>query len=233
MKSIFLISVSFLVLVTSSAMAATEVEDIHIVKKDVYIEEDSSEANRINKTLSATWQVFGTGPNNTPSDGFALSYFFNRNSVLMLDWTSNDLSKNSMAWDSLVWQNNDIRATTLGLHFKKFLGNSFYVRAGADYRMVNFRGTNSSGDVSHPVITQFQGHSLAAEAAIGNQWQWSWFTLGCDWVGAVLPFSWNITDGSITSNAQNWDVEQFNTYKADLFYKAVFEGLRFYIGATF
>lgn len=76
------------------------------------------------------------------------------------------------------------------LKAKYFVSNSFYVDGGFAHESwdVNYPVVAASGSLS---TTDLEG-SVANNGAslhIGNQWQWSGFTVGCDWVGYFLSLN--------------------------------------------
>ncbi|MBF0441284.1 MAG: hypothetical protein HQK54_05215, partial [Oligoflexales bacterium] len=64
---------------------------------------------------------------------------------------------------------------------KHFFGNSLYAGAGGGYSMLDSVRTKSD---QYLEIHKFTSNStyLNVYAVVGNQWQWSRFTLGADWV---------------------------------------------------
>lgn len=69
--------------------------------------------------------------------------------------------------------------TVVGLQYKHFTGNSFYLAPELFY--INYTendDTPSFFDRKDERIT-----ALGLSFKIGNQWQWKHFTVGCDWVG--------------------------------------------------
>lgn len=104
-----------------------------------------------------------------------------------------------------------------GLHFKHFLGDSFYVTTGLDY----YEYGEGSGRISSSTPRSYvNGNAVAVEFAIGNHWQWNGFSLGCDWFGLLFPVSRNIT------LAQNDSTSWFlNSTQVEL--------VRFYLGFAF
>lgn len=108
-------------------------------------------------------------------------------------------------------------STLVGVHYKHFLGNSFYVKGGLDHH--GFRAGSSR--VSSSATRDYsEGRLLAAVFAIGNQWQIGAFTIGCDWGGVMLPLSKTLSreDSPNTSSYGN---------------STTIELVQFYLGASF
>lgn len=135
----------------------------------------------------------------------------------------------------------------LSTRAKWFFGNSFYGVGGVGYRQVTMRDTRSQYDnntylaKSHLI---YQNTAITAEGGIGNQWQFSGFTLGCDWVGLSIPTVYlsedrdsTLTDSRGLTPAQ----EELIAEKEDDTHKGLAESatgvtlqlLRFYLGWSF
>ncbi len=107
----------------------------------------------------------------------------------------------------------------MGLHYKEFVGNSFYWKGGLDYRQTEYI-ENHVTDEAH-----IKGNSWALSIVIGNQWQWENFTLGCDWIGFSKPFGTTIAEAS--GNIESFSAE-------DLYFRDdVLQFGRFYVGYSF
>lgn len=87
-------------------------------------------------------------------------------------------------------------------HAKWFFGNSFYLTGGAGISrfaasstrttFTTVGGNEDSDSDSFVAVEETESYdntSLVAELGIGNHWQFSSFTLGCDWAGAVVPIA--------------------------------------------
>ena len=82
--------------------------------------------------------------------------------------------------------------TLVEVKAKYFLGNSFYLDAGGayeswdiDYSTAYIDSSNQFQDVSSTGKIVNSGVSFH----LGNQWQWSGFTMGCDWIGYFYALS--------------------------------------------
>ena len=177
MRSGFLawLVVCLMPLVAFSA-SSEEPEIVKTPKRDSFVYEDSSEFYRMHQKYQITYQAFGLTVSPVSAKGLNAGFFIDRNSLVQFEGSTGKTS----------WFFYDIEAATLGLHYKHFLGNSFYINAGADYRKVRISNPHffdlfaSNKDLG-------EAESIAASFAIGNQWQWQNFTLGCDWIGLMVP----------------------------------------------
>lgn len=218
-------SAFFVALLTSTLSFA---DNVQVVDAPKTVFRDSSEFNRMNKNFSLTYMAFGVGPSRSGSIGVTLGVFLDRNSQIDLELISGRPAYTN--WFS--WSEYEIKTSSAGLHFKHFVGNSFYFRVGADYRKVDYRYTYRD-ILTNNILSEnkFEGDSVTATIVIGNQWQWETFTLGCDWFGYALPVTSTIKSESISGSKpdtryqkedQDWLLKN-NTAIA----------LRFYLGASF
>lgn len=203
-------------------------ENVQIVDAPTAVIRNSSEHNRMNKNYSVTYMAFGVGPSRSASVGLTLGVFLDRNSEIDLEFIRG--IPTYLNWYS--WSEYDIKTSSVGLHYKHFVGNSFYFRVGADYRKVDYRYT-SRDIITNAVDSEnkFTGDSIAATILIGNQWQWDNFTLGCDWIGAALPLTSNVNTESLSGPNPN---SRYLKEDQDWLLKnGITMALRFYLGATF
>jgi hypothetical protein len=68
--------------------------------------------------------------------------------------------------------------------------------------------------------------------AIGNQWQFENFLIGCDWIGLNVPVSESISKDKVVSN-YSYDITSHNSDRDRLFKNTTGSLLSFYIGASF
>jgi len=140
------------------------------------IRENSSEHHRLDKRFQVTGEV-GLPTFPLPTAGPSAAVFLDRNSLLDIDYTR---ANNS-------WLGYKVEIVMGGVHYQRFLTNSFYLKAGVDYRMMRFYdswdwlfGGSSTGE--------FARHdSIGPSFAVGNQWQFEHFVIGCDWGGVYVP----------------------------------------------
>lgn len=203
-------------------------KDYVIAPKSV-IRADSSEHNRINKNHQVNAILFGVGPSISSTFGLQYGYFLNRNQLIVVEATSGKLGTLAN-FDELFGYSYEIKTKSLGVHWKHFTGNSFYYRAGIDLRSADYSFSNV-GDVND--YGKFKGTSVAANFQIGNQWQWSNFTLGCDWLGLSAPLTSTESDREVGSTAPSNANTVLDGDSESLLKRAHINILRFYLGASF
>jgi hypothetical protein len=221
---------SFLVLsaaLSSTAFAAEEAVTVAPVPTNV-VYEGSSEFNRMNKTALAAVQVLGVGPLPVAAQGLIGGYYLKRNSILQAEYTSGTTS------NGLSGYGLDLKAQTYGVHLKQFLSNSFYLKLGVDYRTASYRYNYTSLTGSqYNENYSFTSRSWSGALAIGNQWQFENFTIGCDWIGYVAPFSSTVTDERYDSGVWQFQGTYIRSDRDRLTTSQIAQGLRFYLGASF
>lgn len=221
MKSILL---PLITLLSLNAIASTE--EVIIESRKTIVEKDSSEHMRMNKKLTVQWQLFGSGANGTSQSAIIAGYHLDRNSIIQLEAGGGGTSFRNTFFNSSEYSYDSY---SVGAHFKKFLGNSFYVKSGIDYRTVKYRFDYGYSSVK----TGFEGNSTAASIVIGNQWQWNNFTLGCDWIGLSLPFAHNITSETLSDNADSYHRTSLDEDEEHYLKNGYAQALRFYVGYSF
>lgn len=214
--------------------AATE-DDVVIVKrsaKEIY--ENSSEANRIDKKFDVHFKVIGFSANNALAQGLGVGYFIDRNKQILMEaqkgkglvtrWRYEYSNGASREWST------DTQISRIGVHYKHFVGNSFYYRAGADYSVVDYKYDLTGSFSADASSSNFRGTALIGSFVIGNQWQWDNFTLGCDWIGLASPLMYTLSGAAPTTSSEKSDFEEDQK-------KYVSDGsavlLRLYLGASF
>ena len=201
---------------------AAATEQVTVVKQSDVVVEDTSAYHRMNKKFSVTGQPLGFAVGSIPSYGANVGYFINRNMVGQLEFTEGKLN----------YLFFDIRATTVAANLKIFTGNSFYIKSGVAYRKVAVDNVLCLL-CKDPASSFGYNEALAAELAIGNQWQWDTFTLGCDWIGLMVPVAnlrSNSGDTSRFTQSEKDDVDRMwnvigRTTSSQL--------VRLYLGVTF
>jgi len=219
MKFLSLISLLF----ASQVVLAETIENVMIIEKPkTAIYQDSSAYHRMNKNYQVAWQPLGVNPAGTPGSALSAGFFIDRQSMILAE-----VSQSSITYSFLGTR--EIESTTAGIHYKRFLGNSFYVRGGVDYRKVDFKDVSdySIWTSSTNSTMSFTGESLAASLVIGNQWQWDTFTLGCDWIGVTAPFTSQVRNEKYEGNPD------LDGHKSRYVKSTVAQGLRLYLGASF
>lgn len=97
--------------------------------------------------------------------GLSLSKFLDENSLLGVTA--------KVGIQSDVDDDRDQRETNFDVHFKRFLGNSFYLNPKLYYLNWNDPREN---------LPERSLTSIGAGVSLGNQWQWERFTVGADWL---------------------------------------------------
>ena len=109
-------------------------------------------------------------------------------------------------------------AALLSARAKWFLGNSFYLTGGAGYRDNTVSERNVEYDdanrVSIPSVRAHTQEAITAELGIGNQWQFSGFTIGCDWVGLSQPVATLSSEVTVDGEPESISLIQDNSSAA-------------------
>ncbi len=192
----------------------------------------NSEQNREGKTYQANALLTGSGPSSGSTSGLQFGYFLKPNDILMLEYTTATSSTNyTSSVSGVVVSQSDTKITynSLGIHYKYFSSNSFYVRGGLDFMKghLNNNYVSNYGSSSY----SFDAHVLSVMFNIGNQWQWDNFTLGCDWVGATSPILTRFSDERINSNYSS-ERGLMEGDQSNYFSHLKINLLRFFLGAS-
>jgi hypothetical protein len=129
-----------------------------------------------------------------------IGYFIKPDLVLSLNYISlesastkhdNELDKD-ITYDSGS-------GSAIELSVKSFQSNSLYIKAGAYYRnqIIVEKDIDDGGFLQFTSSENKNGEIEDAGVffALGNQWQWSHFTMGCDWLGASSSLGrWKYTN---------------------------------------
>ena len=225
------------ILLSSFAFAADEVTTAPAVESETQPTSElrlNSTKNRANKKFTVSGEVLGIGPSGVYGQGVNLGMFLNDSSVLLVELNG---GKNIVSHGFLLTWGDSVtqEGYSVGVHYKKFTGNSFYVKFGGDYRSIDHNYTNENWLFSNGsgATRQFTGESLAAAFAFGNQWQMENFTIGCDWFGLEVPLASKVKNVRYDANASDFDRkdnrEDIRRYVTGVGYTL----LRFYLGASF
>lgn len=212
-----------LVLLLNFAAQAEEAP-VLIKKASTEVVENSSEHNRMGKKWTAQWQLFGAGANGTSQSALIGGYYLDRNSLVQLEAGGGGMTSSGIFMNSRF----ELSGTSYGIHYKRFLANSFYFKTGVDYRSVSYSYNYSYTNA----LEAFEGNSFALSLVIGNQWQWDNFTLGCDWIGFSAPFASETTSVTYAGN-DSFYRDEIERAKQDYLKNGFAQGLRFYIGYAF
>lgn len=206
---------------------------------------NSSESNRIDKSFSLLVQPVGIGPSPGLTTGLILAYFFNANNQISLNYSKYHHISTEFDLFNTGGKSPDIslEGDSIGIHYKRFMSNTFYILMGIDHRYFKysyksgcstFLYNNCKNDeyLTNRTLIDFEGSSQVMTFAIGNQWQFKHFTLGCDWGGIAVPLSHQY----LKLNYQNMNSsgqEALDKQKIEQFYNPSIIALRFYLGASF
>jgi hypothetical protein len=183
-----------------------------------------SARNREGKSVLLTATPIGLGPVTLVSQGLSAGLYVNPDAIVQLDFLAN-------ADDDYDGSNYDTKIRSLGLFFKQFLGNSFYIKPGFEYRWIhhsyNYSGLNSES-------WGFKANTLGVSLAIGNQWQFRGFTMGCDWFGVSQTFTRDTTEEYyVNAPSSTYAQRQLEEDKDDYIDRVNFKFVHFYLGASF
>lgn len=185
----------------------------------------TSATNREGKSFMLVAQPIGLGPITFINQGLGAGLYLNPDSILQLEFKGN--SDNDYEGD-----NYDTKIRSLGVNWKQFLGNSFYLKGGIEHRWVTASSDYRGSFGTTGWAWGFKGQSTSAAIAIGNQWQFSGFTLGCDWFGVQQPLIHTRSNEYAIDNddyAQRRLNEESENYLEDTTYSFV----HFYLGMSF
>jgi len=172
-----------------------------------FAEENESEVNRQDKNYQALMHVGGSVLS-LPSNGFGAYKYLEKNKLIGLHYF-----QMSEGADPSLFEGRAMLAS-----FKEFRSNSFYYELFGYYRDID----TTDKIKTFNSVTTFEGKASFRDVGlgikIGNQWQWEYFTLGCDWIGIAKRVATLKYEG---------DSSDFFKNSADLTF------LNFYIGASF
>ncbi len=202
----------------------TTKDGLTIQRQPEVVYENTSAFHRDGKKFQVTAQLLGVTVWPVSSSGLSAGFFINRNSLVQLEYTSGDNDE--------TLYTSEYDAKSAGVHYKHFLGNSFYANVGGDYRKIKMHANDSLfGDQDGEHIAT--GESLALSVSIGNQWQWENFTLGCDWIGFAAPVATLSEDYNDKRLDSSYDRKIAKSDWEDATDRVNITGLRFYLGASF
>jgi len=207
---------------TTELTTQNQIEKTENLEKYKRVVVDESMANREGKkyTVNATLLGMSFG---SPETAIEAGIHTKPDTVISLAFhdlkgitLSDQDSKDEYVFDG------DGRGKAITLSLKKFTSNSFYIKPALYHRTQTtiksgIKAYNSSTDswvVESRNTADYTDVGLSF--AIGNQWQWENFTLGCNWVGISK---------SLTTLDKNGYLPQSDLDSAS--------ALNFYMGATF
>ncbi|MFN8845508.1 MAG: hypothetical protein ACK5V3_12710 [Bdellovibrionales bacterium] len=230
-STLLLISLYFVSLAHSNGKVVIEsAPGTHSVLKG------SSEYHRMGDKVNFNVNVGGLGPGYSRNQGLSTGIYLSDDSLILVDVTSGrgfaSRSYTSSDGTTSISGENEVDHLSLGVHYKLFTGNSFYVRSGVDLMNIKYRYDYNS-PFGNSYNSRFDANVLFGQVAIGNQWQVDNLTIGCDWVGLAVPLVTQLDNKSIQGNFDNFDREDLNE-DINLYTKiSSLLLLRLYVGGSF
>lgn len=193
--------------------------------------ENTSQSARSKQGIYLALNLGGYGPSPNLVFGGTLGLYLSTNIILDFEYLGGTAGSTSTnLFDYATVQTNSKMIT-----LKVFTGNSFYFRLGAGIKGLNYNLESIS--VTNSSIRTFQG-SYKGEAnfgflAIGNQWQMSNFTIGCDWIGYSPILNWKVDNEVQNSTISTYYSDLIEADKKNFLKTAQPIVTRFYIGFSF
>lgn len=180
-----------------------------------------SEKNRDGKTFQVTGTLLGVGLGSI--SGITTGLFLNENLMLTLR-----AEQHIFQFDFLGLDLYSTHSRLYGVGAKKFFGNSFYLDGAlltgfSESRQTQYRYQSGIGSYEARTYEKWQ-HS-GVQLAIGNQWQWEYFTLGTDWIGYYAPLQ--------KTRVEYDQDEGYEDLNSSSFSPGHLRILAFYLGASF
>lgn len=142
----------------------------------------TSSSNRSGKVGSVSAEVIGWTL--TPVHGIRGSYFLSPQMQVELGYATGEAGDSGgSSWN--------YKKSIYSSKVKYFFGDSFYIDGGLGIETWDLDYSVKTSTDSSSSIKKLSGSvtNTGIEFHIGNQWQWSNFTLGCDWFGYFLSIS--------------------------------------------
>ncbi len=239
-------SLTAFVLVGSFAISTWAIEDSEIKlthkahREDHELFADSSEANRLGKK----WTIQLASPDTSTSlisgSGIAAGMFLDRNTQVIVDIKKGtaltDYSR--FEWNLMDGYSAHFKPTPqytqVAVNYKRFLGNSYYLRAGGAYSSMDYTfDLTGSQFAEDRWVSSFSSQALLLVAGIGNQWQWENITFGCDWIGVATPVIYQIHRETPPPSKATEYVKKFEKDEKTYVRNSSISLLRLYLGASF
>lgn len=190
----------------------------------------TSNESREGKTVQFAASILGVG-SGAQNAGIQASYFLNSKMAVVFEGTNGGFSEgNSLNFGS----NTQIDARSYGMHLRRYLQDSLYVRAGFDYRKVELR--YSEVLILSPALdsAKVNGEATVATVGFGSQWQWDTFMLGVEWMAASVPLSSRVTSRKVSALIDPVKTEKAVNDGLNRYLKGVtYTGMRLFLGASF
>lgn len=188
----------------------------------------SNSANlRQEKTFSLTLSPVGI-INNLPTAGISAAWFVGSDHVLSLDYTRGFNPSGNVY--SEIFSEIQAKIESWSLNYKYFMSNSLYVKSGINARKIEYAkfSVNVFGNWAGDTYA-FSGESTSVDIGIGNQWQFSNFTIGVDWLNISTPAFSRLKSQALLGP---YLAKEFRDQKDAFLAKAVLSS-SLYLGASF
>jgi hypothetical protein len=211
----------FLVLGGLTTVSYAQSEVVTEIPSPTYRSSVTSEDWRLEKEYSLLIEPVGFTP--LLGYGAAAGYYVSPNDLVELSYNQGKLSAVVVTVSSQLAE----------LRWKHWFGNSFYGYGGVAYRKlrgdVDLDAAFGSGIISGSI----EAASLGVSGAIGNQWQFEYFTIGCDWIGVTVPVKKLQTNYHDFLLAEGEDRRAAERIMDRMAFQPTPQFLRVYIGAAF
>jgi hypothetical protein len=168
-----------------AAAAEDTPEQQDSAKNQIAEQPRSSWDNRSGKKFSILGVTAGLSQFATGT-GVTFSWFISRNTQLEAGYFEEE-------WNKIHYENSITRTSKFStLRLKHFVRNSFYFTGGGGTRELYYEHNVPSSSSEAPIPRASyrfvqKETQLIVDLAVGNQWQFKGFTIGCDWLGISLP----------------------------------------------
>lgn len=231
MKKYYVTALVLSLMTAFSAQAARPKSQVMTVKRSSIIN-GSSEHMRINKDYMLTAQPYGYSVAPVQSAGINGGLYLDSNSLLQFELSKGVTTLTVSTDSNTTTASADLESFMAGVNYKRFFGNSFYLKAGADYRRIGFSNLIHSSSFNNIHGEIVNNDTLVGNIAIGNQWQWETFTMGCDWIGVNPPLI-NLKTEANTANLTAYQKQDIEDIWKDLGKTTSYQFMRVYLGASF
>ncbi len=204
----------------------------------------NSESLRKGKKFLAALELLGVQTQMGIGSGLRGGMYLNSDSLVEIHFSSAEAKFDSDSFSDSDYSAGIYEAQRTGkaslfeVMYKHFATNSFYWSAGVGDRQseAHLEAYRFLSDDRETVATA-KTHDIGLSAAIGNQWQWGTFMMGCDWIGFYIPVLHLSQDKqedntpTEVSDAKSIDKARDEFYQDETEGNA--QGVRFYLGASF
>lgn len=147
----------------------------HEKEKTLIPSDGTSQGNRVNLTYQVTAGIIGTEYIKYPIT-LSAGYYLHPYGILTLRYSALNTSDDHGAYK--------MRAVTIG--YRRFFGNSFNIMPTIYYKR-NTADMYAEGNKPYVVgSNNLVYEDIGTGFRVGNEWQWTNFTMGCDWFGLNL-----------------------------------------------